>query len=180
MTSYTFPVGSIHQQNQQQQQMEALRYNSNPYQNNSPVSQRPLQQQPLSHPQNPLTNPYMNQPMRTQQMGMSPQFQRSHTWHGSDLSSASGQMERERDMRGGRDGRGHQSRENYDRNQDRGNAHRDRSGGRYRGDRFEDYRHSPNNDNFDSRRKRVLEKQDKMLQGHSRDSRHHHGRKGRY
>lgn len=121
----------------------------------------------------------MAQAARNNQSGMSPQFHRSHTWHGNELSSAPQQLDRdrEREMRGNRDNRGRDHRENYDRNRDRGHSHRDRSGGRHR---MEDYRHSPNHDNYNSgenfelRRQKVLDKHNRMLQGHShsRGSRH--------
>lgn len=172
-------AGSIHQQAQQQQQL----LNSNPYQNNSPAHRSPYPPSPVGvqHTQSPLANPYMNQAARNNQSGMSPQFQRSHTWHGNELSSAPQQTDRERDrdMRSGRDNRGHDNRDSYDRNRDRGH-HRDRSGGRHRGDRMEDYRKSPPHDNFEAKRQSVLDKHNRMLQGHKGSSRHESGRKARY
>lgn len=185
---YDVIAGSIHQQAQQQQQMENLRFNSNPYQNNSPVHQSAYPQSPVQHVQSPLANPYVNQAARTNNLGMSPQFHRSHTWHGNELSSAPQQSERDRDrdMRGGRDSRGHENRDNYDRNRDRGHHHRDRSGGRYRGEPMEDHRNSPASDNFyggngfEARRQKVLDKHNRMLQGHRGGSRNDPGRKGHY
>ena len=171
--------------------MENLRHNSNPYQNSSPVSHRSQYGHHSPQPiQNPLANPYMNQALRSNQSGMSPQFNRSHTWHGNDLSTTQPQQgrDRERDNRGSRDnrGHGHDNKEQYDRNRDRGHSHRDRSGSRQRGDRVEDYRNSPSNDNyngaenFESRRQNVLDKQNRPIQGHQRGSRHEGGRSGRY
>lgn len=153
----------------------------NPYQNN----QSQIVQNPYMNMQNmQMTvvppNPYMVvQPLMNQSTGGTPpSFRRSHTWHGSDLSSTSSSGEKDRDR---------------DNDRRRDNRSRDRSRG---GDDrvYDDYRGSPStynerrshNDSFESRRQKILQKQEQVIQSYRRDrdrhggSSYHHQRRGRY
>ncbi|XP_045207110.2 RNA-binding protein 7-like [Mercenaria mercenaria] len=185
--------GSIHQQQQQQQQQSMIQGNirniNNPYQNSQPASSpKPFTNGQFMQMNAAPPNPFaMNQPVRNQPSGMShpPSFHRSHTWHGNDLSN--GQHERDREDRRGND------RDRYsNRDRDRSNSRRRDGYGQENG--RDEYRNSPssyndrngNADDFESRRQKVLQKHDRMLQGYRRekDSRpsppYHNHRRGRY
>ena len=172
---------------------------NNPYQN-SQISPQPYQNNQYMQMNIVPPNPFlMNQPMRNQPSGGQnpPSFHRSHTWHGNDLSS--GQHERDRDERRGQERDRYTHRENRDR--DRSSSRR-RDGNSDDGG-YEDYRNSPsgynrngNNgnsnyrdksfENIESRRQKVLQKHDRMLQSYRRekDSRssppYHSHKRGRY
>lgn len=181
--------GSIHNQQQQQQQgqVQAPYRNSDNMSNqhrNLPVNMVNLNQLP--------PNPYgMNQPMASSPVHQ-PLFQRSNTWHGGDQSSSSGQMERDYYERRGDDrgrDRGHYSGQSSRDSRDRSNSRHREDRGNNRTDQGRDsYRNSPNSyadretEDFDSKRQRVLQKHDKALQNYRRDhnSRQHYGKHDNY
>ncbi|KAL4229504.1 RNA recognition motif [Mactra antiquata] len=191
--------GSIHQQQQQQQQQQQHQQHQqgvvqgqvgntmNPYQNN-PVQQIPNPYMNMQNFQLNIVpqNPYMvSQPVMNP--SSNPAFHRSHTWHGSDLSRNIGDRDHDKDRDRDKD----RGRENHSRDRSRDTHSRDRS----HGSSDRGYRNSPNSNNdrrskeesFESRRQKVLHKQEQVLQTyrHSRDrhaggSSYQHQRRGRY